>query len=323
MRVLPLLPLLLSGWCVVPAQADEARDWLERLGQAERQQSYQGTFVYERNGSFSTHSIWHRVQDGMVRERLMQLDGAAHEVVRAERRTECVSGNAAPRIGDVSSATVRQLEVARLDDWYSIAKTGTTRVAGRPVTVIALTPRDQHRYGVELYLDRETGLPLKSLLLNEKGQLLERFQFVRLDTTAPDDNQLRPTAQCRSVPATTAPTASGKGAHAWHSDWLPPGFEVVSSSVRRDPKTRSEITSHLYDDGLTRFSVFLEPLKGAAASDTRLQLGPTVAVSRHLTTPEGDMLVTVVGEIPMGTAERIALSMRVGEAEPEPAAHEQ
>ncbi|WP_300732928.1 MucB/RseB C-terminal domain-containing protein [Pseudomonas sp.] len=322
MRVLPLLPLLLSGWFVVPAQADEARDWLKRLGQAEQQQSYQGTFVYERNGSFSTHNIWHRVQDGKVRERLMQLDGAAHEVVRADGHTECVSGNAAPRIADVSAATVRQLEVDRLDDWYTISKTGTTRVAGRPVAVIALTPRDQHRYGVELYLDRDTGLPLKSLLLNDKGQLLERFQFVRLDTTAPDDSQLMPTSQCRSVPQKIEGAPSSHAAHAWHSDWLPPGFEIVSSTVRRDPKTRSEITSLLYDDGLTRFSVFLEPLKGAAASDTRLQLGPTVAVSRHLTSPDGDILATVVGEIPMGTAERIALSMRSGEAEPEPAAHE-
>jgi Negative regulator of sigma E activity len=52
MRVLPLLPLLLSGWFVVPAHADEAQDWLKRLGQAEQQHSYQGTFVYERNGSF-------------------------------------------------------------------------------------------------------------------------------------------------------------------------------------------------------------------------------------------------------------------------------
>jgi sigma-E factor negative regulatory protein RseB len=29
-----------------------------------------------------------------------------------------------------------------------------------------------------------------------------------------------------------------------------------------------------------------------------------------LTTAQGDMMVTVVGEIPVGTAERIALSMR-------------
>ncbi len=71
----------------------------------------------------------------------------------------------------------------------------------------------------------------------------------------------------------------------------------------------------MYDDGLARFSVFLEPLNGANITDTRTQLGPTVAVSRRLTTPAGEIMVTVVGEIPIGTAERIALSMRSGDVQ--------
>ena len=314
MRVLPLLTLLLSGWFLVPAQADEAQDWLKRLGQAEQQQSYQGTFVYERNGSFSTHSIWHRVQDGIVRERLMQLDGAAQEVVRTDGRTECVTGKLVSAFGDTTAPSARQLNTERLTNWYAVSKAGDSRVAGRPVAVIVLAPRDQHRYGVELYLDRETGLALKSLLLNDKGQLLERFQFTSLVPTPPDDRELKPTGQCRPVVTAVAVPPAIKNLYAWHSDWLPPGFEQISSTVRRDAQTKSEVTSLLYDDGLTRFSVFFEPLQGAAVPDIRVQLGPTVAVSRHLTMPDGDMMATVVGEIPMGTAERIALSMRVGQA---------
>jgi len=313
MRVLPLLPLLLSGWSAVPAHADEAQDWLKRLGQAEQQHSYQGTFVYERNGSFSTHSIWHRVQDGKVRERLMQLDGTAQEVIRSDGRTECVTGKQASGLGDVTAVAARQFDVQKFNDLYAVAIEGNSRVAGRPVVVISFAPRDQHRYGFELYLDRETGLPLKSLLLNDKGQLLERYQFTTFATTPPDDSQLTPAGQCRAV----APADKGPGqvnsVQAWHSDWLPSGFEQVSSTVRRDPRSKSEVTSLLYDDGLARFSVFIEPVKGAAVPDARVQLGPTAAVTRHLSTPQGDMMATVVGEIPMGTAERIALSMRVGE----------
>jgi sigma-E factor negative regulatory protein RseB len=85
---------------------------------------------------------------------------------------------------------------------------------------------------------------------------------------------------------------------------------LVSSSARKDQETKTQVNSLMYDDGLARFSVFLEPLNGATVTDTRTQLGPTVAVSRRLTTPQGGMMVTVVGEIPVGTAERIALSMR-------------
>ncbi|MPQ70334.1 MULTISPECIES: MucB/RseB C-terminal domain-containing protein [unclassified Pseudomonas] len=322
MRALPLLTLVLSGWWVLPAQADEAQDWLNRLGQAEQQQSFQGTFVYERNGSFSTHGIWHLVRDGKVRERLIQLDGSAQEVVRVDGHTQCVSGALVAGLGDMPDSHTRSLDTQTLKTWYDITVVGKSRVAGRAAVVVSLTPRDQHRYGFELHLDRETGLPLKSLLLNDKGQLLERFQFTELNTTQPpEESQVQPSAECKPVILLTnqaQPKVQALGAAAaqlWHSDWLPPGFELVSSTARVDPATKVEVSSLMYDDGLSRFSVFLEPLNGATVTDARAQLGPTVAVSRHLTTPSGDIMVTVVGEIPIGTAERIALSMRSGDAQ--------
>lgn len=311
MRAIPLLTLLLGGWFIVPAHADEAQDWLTRLGQAEQQHSFQGTFVYERNGSFSTHKIWHRVQEGKVHERLLQQDGSAQEVVRIDGHTQCVSGILIAGLGDSPNSPARALDPQKLKNWYDLAVIGKSRVAGRPAVIVSLTPRDQHRYGFELHLDKETGLPLKSLLLNDKGQLLERFQFTQLDTAdVPSDAELQPGADCKAVNLESDKASSVKAAQTWHSDWLPPGFELVSSSARKDQETKTQVNSLMYDDGLARFSVFLEPLNGATVTDTRTQLGPTVAVSRSLTTPQGGMMVTVVGEIPVGTAERIALSMR-------------
>jgi len=311
MRAIPLLTLLLGGWFVVPAHADEAQDWLTRLGQAEQTQSFHGTFVYERNGSFSTHNIWHRVQDGKVRERLLQLDGSAQEVVRIDGHTQCVSGTLIAGLGDSPNSAARALDPQKLKNWYDLAVIGKSRVAGRAAVIVSLTPRDQHRYGFELHLDKETGLPLKSLLLNDKGQLLERFQFTQLDTAdAPSDSDLQAGPDCKALTPNADKATALKTADEWHSDWLPPGFELSSSSSRKDPETKTQVSSLMYDDGLARFSVFLEPLNGATVTDTRTQLGPTVAVSRRLTTPQGEMMVTVVGEIPIGTAERIALSMR-------------
>jgi sigma-E factor negative regulatory protein RseB len=311
MRAIPLLSLLLSGWFVVPAHADEAQDWLTRLGQAEQQQSFHGTFVYERNGSFSTHNIWHRVQNGQVRERLLQLDGSAQEVVRIDGRTQCVSGTLIAGLGDSPNAAARALDPRKLKNWYDLAVIGKSRVAGREAVIVSLTPRDQHRYGFELHLDKRTGLPLKSLLLNDKGQLLERFQFTSLDTDEiPSDKDLLADPDCKPINIASDKASAAKTVQNWRSDWLPPGFELTSSSSHKDAQTKTQVSSLMYDDGLARFSVFLEPLNGATVTDTRTQLGPTVAVSRRLTTPQGEMMVTVVGEIPIGTAERIALSMR-------------
>lgn len=310
MRAVPLLPLLLGGWLALPVQADDAQDAINRLAKVDQQQSYQGTFVYERNGSFSTHRIWHRVADGTIQERLLQLDGSAQEAVRLGGLTQCVSGTLEAGVTSPAVAAPRAFDLKRLSAWYDIKTVGKSRVAGRPTTIVALSPKDQHRYGLELHLDNETGLLLKSLLLSETGQLLERFQFTDLDTSSVlSEQMLKAGADCKPV-TVAKPKPEPSTPVAWHSDWLPPGFEVSSSSVRKDPATQSLVTRLMYGDGLAQFSVFVEAVKGASSSDIRTQLGPTVAVSRRLTTPQGDMMVTVVGEVPMGTAERIALSMR-------------
>ncbi|WP_460383238.1 MucB/RseB C-terminal domain-containing protein [Pseudomonas amygdali] len=315
MRAVPLLPLLLGGWLALPVQADDAQDAINRLAKVDQQQSYQGTFVYERNGSFSTHRIWHRIADGHVQERLLQLDGSAQEVLRVDGLTQCVSGTLEAGVANPADSSARAFDVKRLSAWYDIKIVGKSRVAGRQATIVALSPKDQHRYGLELHLDNETGLVLKSLLLSEKGQLLERFQFTDLDTAGVlSEQMLNTSVDCKPVSVLKAKPEPSISSVAWHSDWLPPGFEVSSSGVRKDSSTQSSVTHLMYGDGLARFSVFIEAVKGGASSDIRTQLGPTVAVSRRLTTLQGDMMVTVVGEIPMGTAERIALSMRNDES---------
>ncbi|MEB0039679.1 MULTISPECIES: MucB/RseB C-terminal domain-containing protein [unclassified Pseudomonas] len=311
MRAIPLLPLLLSGWLVLPAHADDAQDLLKRLAQAEQQQSFQGTFVYERNGSFSTHRIWHRVVDGKVREHMLQLDGSAQEVLRVDGLTQCVSGLLVSGITNQPDSPARAFDPKKLSAFYEINIVGKSRVAGRNAIIVALTPRDQHRYGIELHVDSETALPLKSLLLNDKGQLLERFQFTELDTRdIPTDQMLEATADCKPVQTASAKEDSSSVPATWRSDWVPDGFQLSRSSARQDPTSKVTLTSLMYDDGLARFSVFIEPVNATDTADIRTQLGPTVAVSRRVATASGDAMVTVVGEIPIGTAERIALSMR-------------
>ncbi|HXQ99138.1 MAG TPA: sigma-E factor regulatory protein RseB domain-containing protein, partial [Pseudomonas sp.] len=153
MRAIPLVPLLLGGWLVLPVHADDAQDQLKRLAQAEQQQSFQGTFVYERNGSFSTHRIWHRVVDGKIREHLLQLDGSPQEVLRVNGVTQCVSGALVPGVSNIPDSPAHAFDAAKLSAWYDMKVAGDSRVAGRPAVIVTLTPRDQHRYGIELHLD--------------------------------------------------------------------------------------------------------------------------------------------------------------------------
>ncbi|MCQ4269742.1 MucB/RseB C-terminal domain-containing protein [Pseudomonas kuykendallii] len=315
MRSFPLVVLMGSLLATSAANAADAQDWLLKLQSAEQQKSFHGTFVYERDGSFSTHGIWHEVDaGGAVKERLLQLDGPPYEVLRTNGKTDCATGTLVEQSSEAGQSWLtRTLDPQQLSQWYDLRDAGESRVAGRNAVVLALVPRDQHRYGFELHLDRETALPLKSLLINEDGHVLERFQFTDfVPQEAGDGAASKASGDCKPVQVSQSEVLPD---NAWRSDWVPPGFTLNSILQRRSPASSEPVACMLYGDGITQFSVFLEPLRGARFDDARSQLGPTVAVSRHMPTAEGEVMVTVVGEIPLGTAERIALSIRPGEAQ--------
>jgi len=293
----------------MPAFAADVDTWMQRLAAAEKKQSYQGTFVYERNGSFSSHAVWQLVEGEQLHERLLQLDGPAAEVSLVDGEVQCASEDLASQVRDTKPWHQQPIEPKTLSKWYNFQVIGESRVAGRPTVALAIRPQDQHRYGFELHLDHETALPLKSLLLDENGQLLERFQFTHFSPDSIESADVEAGPACKPVSLAAKQESSSP---KWRSDWLPDGFQLLDSNVRSSPASDESVTWLSYGDGLARFSVFLEPLHGAVVEDARSQMGPTVAVSKRISTTGGDVMVTVVGEIPLGTAERVALSMRSG-----------
>ncbi|KRW59440.1 MucB/RseB C-terminal domain-containing protein [Pseudomonas sp. TTU2014-080ASC] len=312
MRFIPYsVALLLSGCLAQAATAADGQDLLQRLAEAQRTQSFQGTFVYDSNGVFSTHGIWNLVdQGGQVHLRLLQLDGTEQEVLSVDGRVECATGGLADHLTKSQLWSGHELDVKRLSEWYEFVVLGDSRVAGRSTSVLALIPRDKNRYGFKLHLDRQTGLPLKSLLVDDTGQLLERFQFTRLRLETPTEELLQPGPGCRPL---TEVNVRADNVQPWRSDWLPPGFTLSSASGHCGSSAADPVSCQVYGDGLSSFSVFMEPLKGASAGDLRTRLGPTSAVSRRIKTEDGDVMVTVVGEIPLSVAARVASSMHLPE----------
>lgn len=312
-KTLILLLVALSG---VAAQAAEqspteaGQAWLQRWLAAESR-SYQGTFVYERNGSFSTHAIWHRRDaSGRVRERLLQLDGPAQEVLRVDAQVQCMSNPQTAQLEPVTGLRLQQIPLEQITAQYEVRLLGQSRVAGHAAVVLALMPRDQYRYALELHLDQQSGLLLKSLLLNENGQLLERFQFAQLDTRNPlSAAALQPSAACLPVPVTLSDSSAAALSSPWHAAWLPSGFSLSSVQLRAAQGANQALTWLMFSDGLARFSVFIEALPQTAVEDLQSQLGPTVIVSRQMAGPAGPMMLTLVGEVPLAAAERVLQSM--------------
>ena len=307
------------------ARADEdARRWLDDMNQAFSDLSYDGIFSYYSGDDLASLRVVHMVVDGEQRERLVHLNGAPREIVRRGEEVECIvmPGDALLELeqsipsGPFARAFVRRYD--QISDHYGLAISGEDRVADRVAVRLAVTPRDDDRYGYHLWLDKETRLLLRSELLSRDGERLEIFQFnqIRLGEQV-DPGALEPDGKNGSLIshltlATKHPEPVATAEMAWMAGWLPPGFRVAAADIRRVPSSLRAVNTMMYTDGLAAFSLFIEdmPESGAAAMVSRN--GATVAVTHLISGAENEPhLVTLVGEIPEPTAQRIAQSVTI------------
>src|ERR1700751_5583905 len=69
--------------------AEEPTQWLERMNGALTTRNYDGTFSHWQGGRVEMLRIIHRVQDGMVSERLVSLDGSGREFIPTGAALSC------------------------------------------------------------------------------------------------------------------------------------------------------------------------------------------------------------------------------------------
>jgi len=128
----------------------------------------------------------HRVEDGQIREHLVALNGPICTLTRGKGGVTCqlsashsvsVPGHGLGK--DVFPTGMPDLRTLR--DHYGVHPLGGARVAGRFAEVVGVTPRDHLRYGYRFYLDRESGLLLKSDLMGQRADPIEQVMFTSLN----------------------------------------------------------------------------------------------------------------------------------------------
>ena len=314
-------------WGLIPATHAEGEGaLLQRMNNAFATLSYDGVFSYFNGGELASLRVVHKVVDGIQRERLVHLNGAPREIVRRGDKVSCIVMPGDDLIaleksipaGPFARAFVGQFE--RIEDTYSVGRFGEGRVAGRMATRVAISPKDQHRYGYRLWLDRDTALLLRSELIDHEGNKLEIFMFnqlrlgdeVLVAALEPEDLQGSMVSHLTLQPAkTTRPLAanSTQSSPSWSTHWLPPGFKMATADLRRKPASGQNVSSLMYTDGLAAFSIFIEPMPQRGAATMVSQNGATVAVTHRVDGENGYFLVTLVGEIPVATAHEIIASV--------------
>lgn len=292
-----LLALFLLAPAVHAEDSDEVEQWLGKLARAVSELDYRGLVTFEHAGMLETLQVVHAVRDGDQVERVRYLSGEPRELISHGSDRNCERG-AGPMARAALWSRAGQQEVQRA---YHFILRGEERIADRDTVVIEARPRDLHRLGLVVNLDRETGLPLKSMLVGPQGRVLERYQFVQLDLSPVQDSDLQPqSAGARRIDNSNP---CSKAQSRWQLRWLPEGFKPVSV------KPLSDGDMLVYSDGLSVFTVFVQRLGPELDFKGRAIRGATVAYMDRMEVDGVSYTVTVVGEIPDTTAQRVAASV--------------
>nr|WP_255775578.1 MucB/RseB C-terminal domain-containing protein [Microbulbifer sediminum] len=278
------------------AQTDSVEYWLGKLSAAVGNLEYSGLVTFEHQGMLETLQVFHAVRDGEQVERVRYLSGEPRELISHGTGSAC---------NRVVSPLGRTNQWSSIDGQgsgsYHFILRGGERIADRDTVVIEARPRDQHRLGVFLNLDRETGLPLKSILVGAQGKVLERYQFVQLDLSPISDADLQPgSADARRIDNRHACESAQT---RWQLGWLPDGYQRVAV------RTLADGDMLVFSDGLSVFTVFVQRLGPELEYKGRAIRGATVAYMDRVQVEGTNYTVTVVGEIPDATAQRLAGSV--------------
>ncbi len=309
------------------ASAEEPQKWLERMNQALTTLNYDGVFSHWQGGQVETMRIIHRVQDGVVTERLVSLDGSGRELIRSsstltyylpDERKVLVVQQPSPSL---LLGSLPKFGVAASQFYDIRAARRRTRLIGKKTRLIVVMPKDEYRYGYRLWIDETTGMPLKTQLCDRRGRVIEQVVFASITTPADiPDSAFKPDIATggfqwvRQVPMSSpAVTAAASSVSSWAALRLPPGFHMSVRAVQIMPGTTGLVEHLVYTDGIASVSVFVESHMHA---DHKLSGSEQVGSTSTFATMVDGHPVTAVGEVPPETVKFIANSVHGGPSPP-------
>lgn len=314
-RSLSILLILISASSFAVDQTPPAQKLIRQMSEANSELNYEGVFIYRRQGKMDTMRIIHKVDENGIQERIVSLTGFAREVIRDKNSVTCILPDDESVMVEKSSPRqfkISQLaeKISKVSEYYIFSIAGQDRVANRPAWIVDILPRDDYRYGYQLWIDLETKLLLKSELKNMKGALLEQFFFAKLQIIEEiPDEWLKP--EISGVGYTWHDNSSEdfplhKGNISWKATWMPEGFVMSDQEKQSIDESQMPVEHLMYSDGLAMVSVFVEKLdKSVNVVTGASSMGGVNTYS----TMTNSFLITAVGEVPQDTVKLFAKSI--------------
>jgi sigma-E factor negative regulatory protein RseB len=320
------VPALAGGRRFIPAlalgvacstQAAPGSDpiaWLQRAAEAARSSSYGGTFAHSNGDRTSTVRITHVNVNGEEHERIEPLDGPPLEIVRKNDEMFCYFPDAKTvrldrRVTPRFFPAILSPTPAAVTASYDVKLGKTERVLGYDCQWIRLEPRDNLRYAQRLCSEVNSGLVIRAKTFNEQNQMIELYTFTDLKLgrdVARSDVRSIFEARVKRWITDSQPREEAKSVDTgWAVNNAPSGFHKVTELRRTLPGRPQPVSQIIFSDGVASLSVFVEPNAPPRVADASSEDGTTT----FFVHPMGEHLVSVLGEVPLATAQQVGLSV--------------
>jgi negative regulator of sigma E activity len=155
---------------------------------------------------------------------------------------------------------------------YEATHAGSECIGGRQTDIVDLTPRHRAGGSRRLWVDRGTGLVLRSREQSSSGQMRSSMELTRVVYCPVSGGEIaastgRQWPASESAPRVTAQEAARRaGIVVNEPRYIPKGYELEGIRVHRCRCGCGQRAAHLrYTDGLNSISVFLTPSSPACA----------------------------------------------------------
>lgn len=302
-KVVLVIGLLITCNVFAEQQSLDAKTYLSNIIDAQQSQSFTGVFNYGRPGYQVEHYVYQQVtKDGKAKE-WIRLGNQDEGFVLVDRQVVCVTKGYKSKFrpNTILQSLAKEDIDNLLQDYHVTLSPQEIKVGNRIAQQLIFTSKDGYRYTYKMAFDKATFFPLEYIFLDSKNQILESGQFSQFNPVANDQVMAKPFAGCMKIHRVEPKVNKSD----WSVTWKPVGFDLERIVVNKQTQDEQLV----YSDGLVFFSIFIEHLTDPRMSDIERHFGATAVVSRKVNLPNNEKyLITVVGEIPFSTAERIALS---------------
>jgi len=289
---------------------------IRKMSKALTSLNYEGSFVHVQNGNVEAMSIVHSMDSGGELEYMLSLNGEAREVFRNRSLVTCIWPSSKSVI--VSNSKKRQIlpnidESLANSQTYQLSIDKPDRVAGVETHVIQIKPKDKYRYGYRFWVDKQTNMLLRSMLLDNEENAIEQVMFTDISypESIPAERFETPGKQIKTY-KTEMPKKTIVGGDENRVDFvnLPMGYEEVSENYQAMPINDGPVSHVMLSDGMASVSVYVEYVPEADQADGAMGMS-SMGGMNAFTHSLPDALITAVGEVPAATVEAIAMSVRL------------